>query len=100
MMRAQWLEWRENEKALSTRDAFLWGEQMLVAPVVEQGATKKELYLPQGLWWEFWTKARQDGMRVISRDADLRTIPLYVRAGAVIPMGPVRHMRTSRAANH
>ena len=49
MMRAQWLEWRENEKALSTRDAFLWGEQMLVAPVVEHGATKKELYLPQGL---------------------------------------------------
>jgi len=90
MMRALWLQWPQDEKALATKEAYLWGENMLIAPVVEQGATKKELYLPQGLWWDFWTNARQDGMRVISRDVDLKTIPLYVRAGAVIPMGPVR----------
>jgi alpha-glucosidase (family GH31 glycosyl hydrolase) len=90
MMRALWLEWPEDEKGLATTDAFLWGEHMLVAPVVEQGATKRDLYLPQGLWWDFWTNTRQDGRRVVSRDVDLKAIPLYVRAGAVLPLGPVR----------
>jgi alpha-glucosidase len=70
-MRLLWRKWPDDEKALATRDAFLWGEHMLVAPVVDQGATKEELSLPQGLGSDFWTNARQDGIHVISRDVDL-----------------------------
>jgi alpha-glucosidase (family GH31 glycosyl hydrolase) len=46
--------------------------------------------LPQGAWYDFWTKEKLEGGKEISRPVDLATTPLYVRAGAVIPMGPVR----------
>ncbi len=63
---------------------------MLVAPVVEKGATTRTLYLPRGTWFDFWNDQRVEGGREIDRAVDLATTPLYVRAGAVIPMGPVR----------
>jgi alpha-glucosidase (family GH31 glycosyl hydrolase) len=58
--------------------------------VVEKGATSRSLYLPHGAWYDFWTRERIEGGREISRKVDLETITLYVRAGAVIPMGPVK----------
>jgi alpha-glucosidase (family GH31 glycosyl hydrolase) len=68
----------------------LYGRDILVTPVVEKGATSRTLYLPTGIWYDFWTKERISGGREISRNVDLETIPLYVRAGAVLPMGPVK----------
>jgi alpha-glucosidase/alpha-D-xyloside xylohydrolase len=61
-----------------------------VAPVVEKGATQRKLYLPRGGWYDFWTNERHEGGREITRGVDLGTLPLYVRAGAIVPMGPVR----------
>ena len=63
---------------------------MLVSPVVEKGATSRRLYLPRGTWFDFWTEERLDGGREIDRAVDLATMPLHVRAGAVIPFGPVK----------
>jgi chromate reductase len=63
---------------------------MLVAPVTEKGATSRRRYLPKGEWFDFWTGAKATGGREIERTVDLATMPLYVRAGAVIPTGPVR----------
>jgi alpha-glucosidase/alpha-D-xyloside xylohydrolase len=63
---------------------------MLVAPVVERGATSRNVYLPKGAWFDFWTNERVEGGREIDRPVDLATTPLYVRAGAVLPMGPVK----------
>jgi alpha-glucosidase (family GH31 glycosyl hydrolase) len=68
----------------------MWGRDMLVAPVVEKGATSRKLYLPKGKWIDFWTEEIVEGGREITRAVDLATTPLYVRAGAVIPMGPVK----------
>jgi len=61
-----------------------------VAPVVEQGATSRKLYLPRGAWHDFWTGERIEGGREITRPVDLETMPLYARAGAILPMGPVK----------
>jgi alpha-glucosidase/alpha-D-xyloside xylohydrolase len=61
-----------------------------VAPVVERAATTREVYLPPGTWYDWWTNAKQEGGRSISREVDLKTMPLYVRAGAIIPFDPVR----------
>ena len=61
-----------------------------MAPVVEKGATTRRVYLPRGTWFDFWTEERLEGGREIDRAVDLETMPLYVRAGAVIPMGPVK----------
>jgi alpha-glucosidase (family GH31 glycosyl hydrolase) len=71
-------------------DEYLWGRDILVAPVVEPGATSRQVYLPKETWYDFWTGERVDGGREISRSVDLETTPLYVRAGAVIPMGPIK----------
>ena len=76
--------------AVSRGDEYLWGRDMLVAPIVEKGATTRRLYFPRGAWYDFWTNGRVEGGRDLDRPVDLATIPLYVRAGAVLPMGPVK----------
>jgi hypothetical protein len=61
-----------------------------VVPVVEKGAATRTFYLPQGTWYDFWTGDEVSGGAEITRHVDLKTIPLYVRAGAIIPTGPVK----------
>jgi alpha-glucosidase/alpha-D-xyloside xylohydrolase len=88
IMRSLWLHYPDDDLAAAAGDEFLWGRDILVAPVVEQGATSRDLYLPEGRWHDFWTEALIDGRRTLSRTVDLATTPLYVRSGAVIPFGP------------
>jgi alpha-glucosidase (family GH31 glycosyl hydrolase) len=90
LMRALWLHYPDDPLATARGDQFLWGRDMLVSPVVEKGATARRLYLPRGTWFDFWTEERLDGGREIDRAVDLETMPLHVRAGAVLPLGPVR----------
>jgi alpha-glucosidase (family GH31 glycosyl hydrolase) len=90
MMRALWLHHASDPDAIGRGDAFLWGRDILVSPVVEKGATSRRLYLPQGTWWDFWTEEQVSGGAEIDRAVDLATMPLHVRAGAIVPFGPVR----------
>ncbi len=90
IMRSLWLHYPDDAAAVARGDQYMWGADMLVAPVVEKGATSRKLYLPRGSWHDFWTEQRVEGGREIDRAVDLATTPLYVRAGAVIPMGPVK----------
>jgi alpha-glucosidase/alpha-D-xyloside xylohydrolase len=96
MMRALWLYYSDDPLAVARGDEYLWGRDILVAPVVEKGATSRTLYLPRGTWYDFWTRARVEGGREIARPVDLRTMPLYVRAGAVIPTGPVKQFTSEK----
>ena len=59
-------------------------------PSSKKGPTTRRLYLPRGTWFDFWTEERLDGGREIERPVDLETMPLHVRAGAILPLGPVR----------
>jgi alpha-glucosidase/alpha-D-xyloside xylohydrolase len=90
VIRALWLHYSDDAIAVARGDEFLYGRHLLVAPVVEKGATSRSLYLPRGTWYDFWTHERIDGGREISRKVDLETIPLYVQAGAILPLGPVK----------
>jgi len=90
VMRALWIHHPDDPVATARGDQYFWGRDILVAPVVEQGATERRLYLPRGVWHDFWTDERVDGGREVNRPVDLATTPLYVRAGAVIPFGPVK----------
>jgi len=90
IMRALWLHYSDDPAAASRGDEYLWGRDFLVAPVVEKGATSRAVYLPRGRWHDFWTEEVVPGGREITRPVDLSTTPLYVRAGAVVPIGPVR----------
>ncbi|HXN57130.1 MAG TPA: hypothetical protein VN912_00925, partial [Candidatus Angelobacter sp.] len=68
-------------------DEYLLGPDLLVAPMfVPRG--RRDVYLPTGGWYDFWTDQRFDGARWITYDAELQTLPLFVRAGAVLPIGP------------
>jgi len=90
ILRAMWLHHPDDPAAVARGDQYFWGRDMLVAPVVEKGATSRRVYLPRGTWFDFWTEQRVQGGSEIDRAVDLATMPLYVRAGAVIPMGPVK----------
>jgi len=90
VMRALWLHHSDDPAAVARGDEYLWGRDILVAPVVEQGATERKLYLPRGRWHDWWTGEAQEGGREITRKVDLATTPLYVRAGAIVPTGPVK----------
>jgi alpha-glucosidase/alpha-D-xyloside xylohydrolase len=90
MMRALWLHYPDDPVAVGRSDEYLWGRDILVAPVTEKGATTRKLYLPRGTWYDFWTEEKLEGGREIERKVDLSTTPLFVRAGAVLPLGPVK----------
>jgi alpha-glucosidase/alpha-D-xyloside xylohydrolase len=90
IMRSMWLHHADDPECAKRGDQFLWGRDMLVAPVTEKGATSRRVYLPRGRWFDFWTNETVEGGREIERAVDLETMPIYVRAGAVIPMGPVK----------
>jgi alpha-glucosidase/alpha-D-xyloside xylohydrolase len=90
IVRALWLHYPDDRVAVARGDQYLWGRDMLVAPVVEKGASSRDLYLPAGRWYDFWDESAHEGGRHTSRAVDLATLPLYVRAGAVLPLGPVK----------
>ena len=90
MIRALWLHHADDPAAVGRGDQFLWGRDLLVSPVVEKAAVTRRLYLPRGQWFDYWTEERLDGGREIERAVDLATMPLHVRAGSILPLGPVK----------
>ena len=69
---------------------YMWGRDLLVAPVFEKGASSRSVYLPQGDWYDWWTNKKETGGQTITKAVDLATMPIYVRAGAIVPFDPVR----------
>jgi alpha-glucosidase/alpha-D-xyloside xylohydrolase len=70
----------------------------LIAPVFQKGATIREVYLPKGVWYDWWTNKKETGGTTITRQVDLSVMPVYVRAGAIIPVDPIRQY-TSQIVN-
>jgi alpha-D-xyloside xylohydrolase len=68
-------------------DEYFLGPNLLVAPMFKP-AGRRDIYLPAGGWYDFWTDQRFQGARWITYEAELERLPLFVRAGAVLPMGP------------
>jgi alpha-glucosidase/alpha-D-xyloside xylohydrolase len=98
ILRGLWLHYPDDPAAVARGDEYLWGRDMLVAPVTEKGASSRRLYLPRGVWYDFWTEEKLEGGREIVRPVDLSTMPLYVRAGAILPMGPVKQYVEEKVA--
>ncbi|HVT96081.1 MAG TPA: DUF5110 domain-containing protein, partial [Acidobacteriaceae bacterium] len=94
LIRPLWLAHPEDKHALTREDEYLFGDSFLVAPVLQAGVDKRAVYLPAGHWWDFWTEESTQGERESSRTVDLKTLPLYVKAGSVVPFGPVRQYTT------
>lgn len=91
LMRALWLHYPNDVKAKSTASEYLWGRDILVAPVFEKAATKRNIYLPEGDdWYDWWTVKKMNGGKTIDYAVDLTTLPLFVKAGSIIPVDPIR----------
>ena len=82
------LNYQNDANVLSIDDEFMIGADLLVAPVMKPGLISRLVYLPEGEWIDYWTNKRIKGGTLIQADAPIDLVPMYVRAGAVIPMGP------------
>jgi len=89
IMRAMLLEFPKDEKTYSISDQFFWGEWILVAPVVEKNAKNRKIYLPAGKWYKWQNPEQIEGGKEILEPVDLSTLPILVKAGAIIPLAPV-----------
>ena len=90
LIRSLGIQFPEDPTAWATVDGYLFGPSLLVAPVFEQGATERKVYLPAGGWYDFWTAKRIEGGATVKVAASLETMPLFVRAGSIVPTGPVK----------
>jgi alpha-glucosidase/alpha-D-xyloside xylohydrolase len=96
LMRAMWLAFPGDAKAFAVDDAYMWGDALLVAPVTVAGAKERTVYLPEGQWYEYWSQAKSQGGVEVTAECDLETLPLYVKAGAIVPMGPEKQYATEK----
>ena len=99
LMRPLVMDWREDVEAQNTGDEYMFGPSILVSPVTTLGATSRTVYLPQATWYDFWTGEKQEGAKRIQADAPLNKLPLFVRAGSIIPMGPKMEWTTEKPAD-
>ena len=88
IMRPLIMDWRNDPDVREVGDEFMFGSALLVAPVTQAHGNQREVYLPvASAWYDFWTGA-QVKTGLISSEAPLDRIPVYVRAGAILPLGP------------
>ncbi len=87
-MRPLFLEFPQDPKTFNLQDEWLVGDRLLGAPVLTPGGAR-DVYLPGGGWYDFNTNAPVGGGRTLHVQASLDTIPAYVRAGTILPLGPV-----------
>jgi alpha-D-xyloside xylohydrolase len=98
-MRPLAMDFRTDRRALDIGDEFLFGPAILVNPVTEPGATSRRVYLPKAKWYDFWTGRGVDGGVAIDTAAPLDRMPLFVRAGSIVPMGPDMEYATEKPAD-
>ena len=90
-MRPLFLEYPGDPTAYQVEDQYLFGPDLLVAPILEHGARSRTVYLPEGsTWTDAWTGAAHDGGRTIEVDAPLERIPLFLRDGARLQIADVQ----------
>ena len=90
-------EFPHDPKTYHIDDQVLMGASLMAAPIMHPGQEHRAVYLPQGTWYDWWTGDRYEGETHILAHAPLERMPLYVRAGAIVPMQPVMQFVDERA---
>jgi alpha-D-xyloside xylohydrolase len=89
MMRPLVMDFRSDVKARDVADQFMFGPSLLVNPVTEYKARSRQVYLPAGpTWYDFWTGASSAGGQTVTANAPYDQLPVFVRAGSIVPFGP------------
>jgi alpha-glucosidase (family GH31 glycosyl hydrolase) len=76
----------QDESLANESSAYFWGDDMIVSPVVQAGQTVQSVTLPRGTWFDFWSDTPYAGGQTVTVSAPLQTLPLFVKAGSIIPM--------------
>jgi alpha-D-xyloside xylohydrolase len=98
LMRALPLEFSSDPGARAVSDQFLFGASLMINPVTVEGATQRSIYLPASHdWIDFWTGKRLSGGETVTADAPLERMPIYVKAGSVVPVGPIAKSASAKA---
>jgi alpha-D-xyloside xylohydrolase len=97
IMRPLVFDFQNDTMVYGIKDQYMFGPALLVNPVTAMGATTRSVYLPAGTWYDFWTGATSMGGAMSTAMAPLSQIPLYVRAGSIVPMGPMIQYATESA---
>lgn len=83
------MDWRSDPKVLNLGDEYMFGPAFLVGPISKEGATKREIYLPQApRWYDFWSGTHVQGSQDMEVEAPIEKLPLFIRAGSIVPLGP------------
>lgn len=98
LMRPLIFDFPSDEKALSQNNEYMFGQSLLVCPVTEGGVCQWKVYLPEnkGGWYDFHTGERYEGGQYTDIPVNIRTIPVLVKAGSIIPVGPERQYAAER----
>jgi alpha-D-xyloside xylohydrolase len=98
-MRALWMDFPNDPNVANIGTQYMFGPAFLVAPVTEQGQTEKDVYLPAGSdWYNYWTNEKLSGGRWVKVAAPIDQIPVFVRAGSVVPIGAEVQSTATRQA--
>ncbi len=89
IIRPLYYHYRQDEQAHDVESEFLVGDSLLSAPIYEQGATSRSVYLPQGIWFDYWGGSEYPGMGWSDIDAPIERWPLFIRSNSIIPSGPL-----------
>ena len=88
-MRALVMDFPSDKKTHDLGGEYMFGRSVLVTPVTKPGVTEWQVYLPEGTaWWDFWTNEKQQGGRTVNRAVTKDILPLYIKAGSILPFGP------------
>jgi alpha-D-xyloside xylohydrolase len=95
-MRPLVMDFRTDARAIDIGDQFMFGPAFLVNPVTEPAASSRRLYLPEAKWYDFWSGEILAGPKTIDAPAPIERMPLYVRAGSILPLGPEMEWSTQK----
>jgi alpha-D-xyloside xylohydrolase len=98
-MRPLVMDFRGDEQAENIGNQFMYGPAFLVNPVTEPEISTRPVYLPKTTWYDFWTGTVSEGGRFINAITPLDRLPLYVRAGSIVPLGPDEEWSTEKPAD-
>jgi alpha-D-xyloside xylohydrolase len=95
-MRGLVMDFRTDARTAAVGDQFMFGPAFLVNPVTDPGATTRRAYLPKAKWYDFWTGASVEGPRTVDAASPIEKLPLFVREGSIVPMGPEKEWSTQK----
>src|SRR5215467_4523264 len=95
-MRGLSMDFRTDAHSATISDQFMFGPALLVNPVTDPEVTSRQVYLPKAKWYDFWDGGSVEGSRTTMAAAPLEKLPLFVRAGSIVPMGPEKEWSTEK----